>query len=107
MNYKKFEITQKCNLKCEVCYNKNLMKRLKEISVENILKNVSPNDVVFIGGGEPMLHPNIKEISNKLINFPTEVVISTNGLIYKEIPKQIQMQILCLYLKDGKAKILP
>ncbi|MEM4325925.1 MAG: radical SAM protein [Candidatus Pacearchaeota archaeon] len=93
MAYKQFEITGKCNLGCEVCYNKELMKYFKNIEVGAVLQNVSRGDVVYLGGGEPMLHKNIEEIVQGIIDIGAEVVISTNGTIYKKIPKEAQIQV--------------
>ncbi|MEA3378363.1 MAG: radical SAM protein [Nanoarchaeota archaeon] len=93
MNVKKFVLTGKCNLKCEACFNKNFMKNLKDISLEEILFNVQPGDDVYLSGGEPMLYPLIADLSKKLLDVPVEVVISTNGIIYRKISKGVQMQV--------------
>jgi len=92
MTDKKFEITGKCNLNCEACYNKKMLEKLQDIPVENLLKNIKRTDVIYIGGGEPMLYPQIQELSEKLFNISQEIVISTNGIIYKPILKEIQIQ---------------
>jgi len=101
MTTKQFEITGKCNLHCETCFNWELMKQLKNIEVENVLKKVSEGDVVYIGGGEPMSHPKVQELVEKLVEIPSEAVITTNGTIYKKMPKQAQIQISVWTLNLG------
>src|SRR3989338_3451684 len=101
MTTKQFEITGKCNLHCETCFNWELMKQLKNIEVENVLKKVSEGDVVYIGGGEPMSHPKVQELVEKLVEIPSEAVITTNGTIYKKMPKHAQIQISVWTLNLG------
>jgi len=91
MTRKKFEITSECNLRCEACYNSGF--DFAQSQIEFILQKVNPGDKVYIGGGEPMMHPEISELSQRLIDVPTEVLISTNGTIYKQIPKEVGMQV--------------
>ena len=45
MTIKKFEITEKCNLRCEACYNHELIKHINDLSPGDILgwsKNKQP-----------------------------------------------------------------
>ena len=93
MACKQFEITGKCNLSCRACYNKDLMESLGDIEIKSVLKHVFAGDVVYLGGGEPMIHPGIQELVEKLVNIPTEVVIATNAILYKKMPQQAQIQI--------------
>ena len=93
MACKQFEITGKCNLSCRACYNKYLMESLGDIEIKSVLKHVSAGDIVYLGGGEPMIHPGIQKLVEKLVNIPTEVVIATNAILYKKMPQQAQIQI--------------
>ena len=93
MAYKQFEITGKCNLRCEPCYNAELMKSLVDSNLDAILSKVSPGDTVYIGGGEPMLHPEIQQLAQRLTTIPSEVVIATNGTLYKPMPREVQIQV--------------
>jgi len=81
---KQFEIIRKCNLDCEFCYNKEERKKWKEKLDLEFIVNKASNDVVFIGGGEPLLYERIEELIEKLINKNCYVVLSTNGTIYKK-----------------------
>jgi len=77
-------ITKKCNLNCRECYykgeeNPELVKRIIEDIAASKVKAVA------IGGGEPMLHPNISNFINFLVESDKIVSITTNGTICKPI----------------------
>lgn len=69
------------------------MESFKDVPVESILSQVSQDDVVYLGGGEPMLHLQIERLVEKLIEIPSRVVVSTNGIIYRKMPQETQLQI--------------
>lgn len=77
-------ITKKCNLNCRKCYYKG--EENPEL-VKKIIEDVAASRVkaVAIGGGEPMLHPNISDFINFLVESGKIVSITTNGTIYKPI----------------------
>jgi len=93
MRIKKFDLTGKCSLQCEPCFNQDFMKDLKEISIESVLSNTNPNDIVYLSGGEPMAYSKLEELTKELLKLPSEIVISTNGINYRKLPKEIQMQV--------------
>src|SRR4030042_2005467 len=91
-----FEITGRCNMKCEHCRAwKDPQKDLTIDMIERILEFVIPearSGMRFtISGGEPFLHPQLFEIlelikrkiddSKKIIH---HVVITTNGYLVTE-----------------------
>src|SRR3989344_3653977 len=92
MAIKKFDLTGKCNLRCEACFNLDFMKVLKDIPVQNVLSNTQPRDVVYLGGGEPLLHHGLGELTESLLKLPSDVVISTNATMYRGLPKDAQIQ---------------
>lgn len=76
-----WEITTRCNLSCEFCYNfKNLpderFDRMLSIADALALNNV---DVVNLTGGEPFLHPRLADIIDYCYKHFT-LMISTNGM---------------------------
>ncbi len=77
-------ITKKCNLNCKECYYKG--KENPEL-VKRIIKDIAISRVkaVAIGGGEPMLHPNITDFINFLVESGKIVSVTTNGTICKPI----------------------
>jgi len=77
-------ITKKCNLNCKQCYyrgqeNPELIRR--------IIQDIASSDVkaVAIGGGEPVLHPEIENFINFLAESGKIVSVTTNGTICKPI----------------------
>lgn len=84
------EINSTCNLKCTHCYIPNSLKEntlpLKDIT--NIIKTISnewSNSVLIaITGGEPLLHPDFKEICNTLHKYGFKWTLATNGLLLRK-----------------------
>lgn len=83
------EITEKCNLDCEICYSssgteENLKHRTMEeieFMLDQIILNESTADIVQISGGEPTIHPNFFEILD-LVKTKSirHIMINTNGV---------------------------
>lgn len=96
-------INTKCNLKCEYCFANNIPMHL-DMSFVNVKKAVDfilKKDSERIGliGGEPTLHPELKEIL-KYLNQKSEVnevMIFTNGILIDKYWEE---------LNDSKVKIL-
>jgi uncharacterized radical SAM superfamily Fe-S cluster-containing enzyme len=86
------EITNHCNLNCPVCLvdcKKTHHLSLKEFEqiIKNLIKYEGQIDILNLSGGEPLIHPEFKEII-KLCQRPeiTRISISTNGLKLLEKP---------------------
>jgi hypothetical protein len=77
------EITRRCNLNCDYCYQKNLAQSDKDITqVEKELKTLlrlRKCDTVFISGGEPLVHPQLEEIVKMVSAHKVKPVLVTNG----------------------------
>jgi len=93
-----FEITYRCNLKCDFCFLKtsvlNKTEQKEEITIEhirNVLKEVHKfKPGVYISGGEPLVRHDIIEIIKLVKSFGLRCGINTNGtLLNKEIIKNI------------------
>lgn len=88
-----YEITQRCNLKCEHCYlNKNSYvkkelsdKEWEKVFLEHRKKGISS---VHLTGGEPALRLDVIRSANKIFK---AVSIVSNGTI--KIPEEIQRRI--------------
>jgi len=85
-----------CNLKCKACSHFSpLVKREVMVSVEDYRHNIKrlhqlmPNIVdLALLGGEPLLHPNLKElihITREYYPF-ARIVLVTNGILLEQMP---------------------
>ena len=87
------EPLEKCNLACEGC------GRIREyepvidrmLTVEQCMAAVDESGapVVSIAGGEPTLHPDIHEISNRITGQKRFVYLCTNALLMERVMKKI------------------
>lgn len=80
------EVTAQCNLSCKHCYNKASPYRPEYITREIILKCLdffAENNVstVSISGGEPFLHPNIKQVLIDAYDRKLKTLVATNGTL--------------------------
>ncbi|MBU4002006.1 MAG: radical SAM protein, partial [Proteobacteria bacterium] len=77
------EITHRCNLNCDYCYQKNRAdsdKDLLQLERElNTLMNLRKSDTLFISGGEPLIHPQIVDIVRMAHTHHLKPVLVTNG----------------------------
>lgn len=83
------DITSQCNLSCPACFTSSspassLYLPLEEIvhAVETaIVREEGRLDVVMLSGGEPTVHPQIRDIVERLVDLPvTRVIVNTNGI---------------------------
>lgn len=84
-----WEVTNRCNLRCKVCYNASADKLVDEIEtseVTEITEKIAACRPLFInlGGGEPLLRSDIEDIVRKIIEKGVDVQIVTNGTVYNE-----------------------
>lgn len=84
-----FDPTTNCNLACPECISGSLLnqgqiarERVKTLTREMIDAQVKA--VILIGGGEPMMHPDIGWIIQTLGDAGIQVGITTNGLYLKK-----------------------
>ena len=77
-----------CNLKCSGCgrireYADTLHQRL---SVDECLHAVKECDapIVSICGGEPLLYPDIVELTDKILGLGKHIYLCTNGILLEE-----------------------
>lgn len=82
------EVTERCNLKCPICYAesspvKGKFRSLEEIEfmLDAIVKNEREPDIVQISGGEPTIHPHFFDILDMAKERPIKhIMVNTNGL---------------------------
>ncbi len=76
------EPTQQCNLACDGCYRENVKthRTLDEVQsdldVFNALRN---HDGVSIAGGDPLLHPELPAIIERVRQMGHKAIVNTNG----------------------------
>jgi len=77
------EITRRCNLNCDYCYQNNRPDSDKDIlQIEKdiqTLVQLRKADTMFVSGGEPLLHPQIEEIIQTVSSYEVKPVLVTNG----------------------------
>jgi 7-carboxy-7-deazaguanine synthase len=79
----------KCNMKCRWCDATESMKHIEYI-FENLKEffdhiRTLKCDVLIFTGGEPLIHPEIKILTNEAHRLGYKVFIETNGTIFKDI----------------------
>lgn len=83
------DITSQCNLTCPACFAQSSPEASLYLPLDQVMRAVETAlerengrlDVVMLSGGEPSIHPQIREMVDRLIALPiTRVVINTNGI---------------------------
>jgi 7,8-dihydro-6-hydroxymethylpterin dimethyltransferase len=82
------EITDRCNLRCPVCYAGSSPDRLRhrtlqevEFMLDAVVRNEGEPDVVQISGGEPTIHPRFWEVMDAAKRRPIKhLMLNTNGV---------------------------
>lgn len=84
------DVTEACNLNCPTCYADASPERRGVVPVADVLANVDRRiaredghlDVLVLSGGEPTLHPELRELLAELAARPiARIVVDTNGLL--------------------------
>lgn len=97
-----WEVTMKCNYNCAYCttLDKTIKNAPKEklLDFQKSLNVLYPDIEIFVFGGEPFLHPDIKEIIKNFKNLNQQFVIQTNAStqsvnIMKDINTDININI--------------
>lgn len=83
------DVTTQCNLTCPACYTSSSPERSAYLPLEEAVHAVQTAierengrlDVVMISGGEPTVHPQIRELIERLCAMPiTRILLNTNGV---------------------------
>lgn len=102
--------TNRCNLNCDFCScseeDRNIEISLLEAEkIINILWDLGTKAVTITGGGEPLMHPNIKEIIEMFIDYDIQVGLVTNGLLLHRSSEFIGYVTWCR-ISNGKNRSL-
>jgi uncharacterized radical SAM superfamily Fe-S cluster-containing enzyme len=83
------DITTQCNLSCPACFTSSSPESAHFLRASDVRKAVDVAlereggrlDVVMLSGGEPTIHPEIREILRDLARLPiTRILLNTNGV---------------------------
>ena len=79
-----FELTQRCNFNCKMCYVHDCTKKKDSLSTEdwlNLAQQAKEAGTIFLllTGGEPLLRDDFEEIYTALVKMGFLVSINTNG----------------------------
>lgn len=85
------EVTTACNLNCQTCIRHSWVDpsaHMKQDTFEKILASIPTfpalDQVVLTSFGEPLVHPRIVEMLEKLKALNVSITLGTNGLLLKE-----------------------
>jgi len=86
-------ITDRCNLRCDGCFARNIMGDDSDISTKEYLKAIEyfikkGGKQINILGGEPLLHPNLKELLKINKKRGIKTTVYTNGHFLSNFKKQ-------------------
>ena len=92
-----FELTQRCNFNCEMCYVHDCKQNIAPLSAEDWLslaKQAKDAGTVFLllTGGEPLLRDDFEYIYTSLVRMGFLVSINTNGSLlgkYKKLFEEL------------------
>lgn len=98
-----------CNFRCPFCHNRGLVflnENDSEISEEDIIDYLSTRskvlDGVCITGGEPLLHPGIKDFILKVRSLGLKVKLDTNGSNYEALKNLVNEKLVDYVAMDIK-----
>lgn len=104
-----YELTSRCNLNCEYCYNDSGIHRTEEMDLHEVQKIVDTLIVgyglksITLSGGEPLLHPDFLDIVEFLVSRNVKVFLITNGtLLNRYFPKFYgHFEVMHVSIHDG------
>lgn len=94
-NSYRISIISACNMKCEYCHNEG-NKEINVMSIDNIellIKNSANFNIkeVRLTGGEPLIHPQIKEICKMITEkYKLKVGINTNCVEFETLKEIVK-----------------
>ena len=81
------ELTNYCNLRCPLCYNRSLSRDRGYMSLDTLSDILSRfrGDIVFCGLGEPLLHPYVDHFIHYCHDVGgSKLSLLTNGVFLKK-----------------------
>jgi organic radical activating enzyme len=106
-------ITNRCNLHCESCFNKNNIGNSREMSFEYVKTIIDNNPLVAkydIMGGEPMLHTELDKILTYMDERGKKIGLYTNGMLLgrlKTTYKNLKLNLACHSIISSNTSLKP
>lgn len=98
-NWVVLQITERCNLRCKMCYEwgengaYKSRENLHDLSIgkiEEVFSDLKEYSVYYeLFGGEPLLHPQFSEIMQLVKKYECKIDIPTNGTLLSKYSKEI------------------
>ncbi len=87
------EVTRKCNLSCDFCFNDQDMDNINDMLSDDIFKvldDISKSGIkaVRFTGGEPFLRKDLQEILKKAKSLGLYIILNTNGFLITDDNKE-------------------
>ena len=96
-----------CNMRCQYCYNKNIVFGEGKISCEEAMDFLkSRTDMlegIVLSGGEATLYPNIVDLCKKVKALGFKIKLDTNGLNPEKIKVLVEKKLIDRIALDYKA----
>ncbi len=92
-----YEITSYCNAQCSYCYNSSSGhgKYVPFFHIKDVMKQIfqmNPQTSVVLSGGEPLFHPNIREIVELVCQNHSEVTVITNAFLIDKMDSRTLLE---------------
>ena len=95
-----------CNMRCEYCYNKDVVFGEKKIEEEEFLEflksRVGLLDGVSFTGGCPTLYPNLISFATKIKDMGFDIKLDTNGINFEVIKEMVEKKLINYIALDFK-----
>ncbi len=100
------ELSRACNLRCIYCYASSGQALKNELTQEEIFEvidhatELGAKKIIVLGGGEPLMYPNLFEIIDYIISKGVKVDLFTNGtLIDNDTAKKLFQRNVSISMK--------
>ncbi len=100
------ELSRRCNLRCVYCYAASGIARPDELSLQTILGvvdqavDLGARKIIVLGGGEPLLYPDLFTVIDHILKAGADADLFTNGmLITPEIAKKLYQRKVAVVVK--------
>ncbi len=88
-----FSLTNQCNLNCEMCWQVDRSQKLFASfdMISRIIDEIAQlgKPPIYLWGGEPLLHPDIKRIIEKIRSAGLFSIINTNGTMLSRLADEL------------------